>query len=255
MVSTIVSDHTSCEMVPSNSFEINSIFSIIVWYIPFFLLIYFIYSSDTIQVATIKIKNTWSKLSAVKSLVASQHKNIFKIIFYTIKTVFKTAWIIFLQKVNNNVVKVGKTHYIISYVIAGRIYKIKVLSPRGPENITMIIDENSEEVTDEIAPFLRAQRNMIHHFSPSSFQKDNLQIFTSDEADPYIFSKTENMLFKNDIASLGKMINPINTTSNDDVMDPIQNLLGNVFSMITSESVGNNIKLNNKISQNNKKLE
>ena len=63
------------------------------------------------------------------------------------------------------------------------------------------------------------------------------------------------MLFKNDITSLGKMINPINTTSNDDVMDPIQNLLGNVFSMITSESVGNNIKLNNKISQNNKKLE
>ena len=75
MVSTIVSDHTSCEMVPSNSFEINSIFSIIVWYIPFFLLIYFIYSSDTIQVATIKIKNTCWNYLKIPCFFAT-HKNI-----------------------------------------------------------------------------------------------------------------------------------------------------------------------------------
>jgi hypothetical protein len=107
----------------------------------------------------------------------------------------KLAWINFLQYINRTVVQEGK-HYIISYVIRGKLYKIMILPERGPQNILSIIDENYNDITDELAPYFRTNDNMVKNFTPSIFKYETLEFSTSD-ADIYTFSKNEDIQIRN----------------------------------------------------------
>jgi hypothetical protein len=213
-----------------------SLFSIIIWWSPLLALSYMIYTTDFFRVFYTRCSITYSSIKELKKLIATKHKNPGKILLYTfitfVKTcgtmIFKVCWINFLQYMNNTVSQEGKFYYI-TFVIKGKLYKIKLVPPRGPENILQIVDETYNDVTDEITPYLRAQMAMIHIFTPEDFKKENIQVLTADQDDPYNFSGKEKILIKREEEKLSSLSSP---NLNNEIPQDMQNILNGVFGML-----------------------
>ena len=58
------------------------------------------------------------------------------------------------QKFNKSVIKLDSKTYQINYAINGRMYKLLVKQKRGPKPVLLISDEEMNDVTDEIIPFM-----------------------------------------------------------------------------------------------------
>lgn len=218
-----------------------SLLSLAVWWAPLLILIYAALASDFFRTSWRRVKTTYKQLSVLRGLVSTRHKNPVRAIavtaFTALKTcgtmIFKTCWINFLQYLNNSVAREGR-FYCVTYSIKGRLYKIRVVPPRGPEKILQIIDDAYKDVTDEIGPYLRAQQSMIHHFTPKSFNAENIQILTSDEDDPYNFNEGERIVLRNEEEKLAPLSDPSLGSSAPEMPEPLHNLLGGVMSMIDS---------------------
>ena len=169
---------------------ISSIF----WGVPIAFVIYTIYVTDFHRICLEKFKHTSKRIKNLKGLVSTQYSGLIWIIFYTFKMILKTAWVNFLQYMNDNVTQKGK-HYQVSYVIRGKLYKILVLPKRGPPDILSIVDENYFDVTDDISPFFLSQETIVKDLNPRLFEKENLEFSTSN-ADVYTFSENDTIKLK-----------------------------------------------------------
>ena len=55
---------------------------------------------------------------------------------------------------NTNVVKQGRNKFKVSYVVGGKLYTMIVVPVRGPAPVIQIIDDNADDVTDKILPYM-----------------------------------------------------------------------------------------------------
>jgi len=237
-----------------------SLISFFVWWAPLFILLYVLYASSFLQAAWKRCKNTYHSLGALKNLVATQHKNPARVILVTVFTalktcgsiIFKICWINFLQYLNNTVVREGR-FFCVTYVIKGKLYKIKVLPPRGPEKIMLISDDSYNDATGDIGPYLDAQRTIIHHFTPKDFGKENIQIITTDEDDPYNFNEDEKIVFNNEtiIESLSNPPSARHSRENSTLFGApppeMENLMENLMGMLSG--LAQNMRPDQQISQ------
>lgn len=136
-------------------------------------------ATDFFLVVYHKVKETCSRLKSLRGLVSTRYSSLFVILFYMAKMIFLTWWVNLLQYLNNNVAREGKL-YRISYSINGKLYKMYVTPIRGPDTVLAIIDEGDEDVTEDIAPFLRAQKSIMCNLTPAVFKKRTLQILTAE---------------------------------------------------------------------------
>lgn len=88
----------------------------------------------------------------------------------------------FFQKLNGNVVKLTNHQYILSYVIAGKLYKAYIPLKRGPNKILQILDINANDVTAEIEQFCGPDESFRHTqlLKPLDLGYEELTINLSD---------------------------------------------------------------------------
>ncbi len=140
---------------------------------------YLAHATDYFLVVYHKVKETCSRLRSLRGLVSTRYSSLFVILFYMARMIFLTWWVNLLQYLNNNVVREGK-FYRISYSINGKLYSVYASPARGPDAVLAIIDEGDEDVTDDVAPFLRAQQSIARDLTPIMFKKRTLQILTAE---------------------------------------------------------------------------
>ena len=94
--------------------------------------------------------------------------------------ILKKFYLEFLQYMNNSVVKINKNTYEVSYIINNKLYKMIVRPERGPKSVTNIFDENDDDITHEIEPYLGPNNDFHgHKFTPKFFCKKRIIIYKS----------------------------------------------------------------------------
>jgi hypothetical protein len=105
------------------------------------------------------------------------------------KIIYKILWFIFLQKMNNSI-EYKQDHCILSYTLKGSFYKIKI--PYKKDNkVVVILDENYEDVSNEILPFLSPDESFHNSvYTPSFWGKKELT-FMDVDGNTKVFSEND----------------------------------------------------------------
>lgn len=123
--------------------------------------------------ATIKTK--YIKFRELNKLVSSKYKPISMILWISLCMIAKMYWIIFLQWCNNTIEHLDNKTVSISYVLQGKLYKLVVKPRKGPNNVLLVLDEENNDITDLVLPFLGP--NLDWHkkeFTPHFWKKKTI---------------------------------------------------------------------------------
>jgi hypothetical protein len=128
-----------------------------------------------------RLKRTREKCHNLTNLVSKTEKSKHRIFLVSIKLVLHTIYVSFLQYINNSVRKLDRRTYEISYVIEGRLYRMIVRPRRGPSPILQIINENDEDLTDRVLPYMGPQYDWHgNSFQPKFFNCKKLTFELAD---------------------------------------------------------------------------
>ena len=125
--------------------------------------------------------------------VYTKYKIKFKLMYLSIHVMLEILYISLTQKLNKSIKKINKNQYEITYCIRGRIYKIRSNIQRGPSQILQIIDENSNDVTAEIEPYMGPNYDCHKStYTPLDFNKQEL-IFNLSSGQTKVFNASDNI--------------------------------------------------------------
>lgn len=135
--------------------------------------------------------NTYENISNLTVEVGSRHRGPRAIICNTIDVIRKKIWFDFLQKINNSITRLDKNTSVLSYTLDGRLYKMVLDHRKGPPLVLLVTDNEGEDVTSEVVPFLGPKRDWHkREFTPKFWNKERLEFelstgenkeFTSEE--------------------------------------------------------------------------
>lgn len=148
----------------------------------FVLLGFYAWRSKTHLVIKNVVMKKFKKFRKLNSLVATGETENFKIIYVSLKLIAKASYISFIQYMNNSVTPIeGGKSYELTYVINGRIYKLIVTPIRGPVPIMQISNDNGEDVTDIVLPYMGPQYDWHYReFAPRFFGYKSLTFELAD---------------------------------------------------------------------------
>lgn len=109
---------------------------------------------DGHQIIANTVVSNYRKWRRLNNLVSSQYNNVFTIFWYSFMLINKAFYLSFLQYMNSSIKKVGRNSYEISYLIEGKMYKMIVKPQKGPSRVLQVSDENKEDITELVLPFL-----------------------------------------------------------------------------------------------------
>lgn len=99
----------------------------------------------------------------------------FKSLRIFIKIFFKVIYISLLQKFSKNLIKINKNTYELSYSVNGKFFKYRFKIEKGPSKILQIIDNNNNDVTSKIFPYLGPQYDFHQNkYTPKDFNHSEL---------------------------------------------------------------------------------
>ncbi len=93
----------------------------------------------------------WKNLN---SLVSTQHRTAWTVFYHSLRLLCRVLYLSFLQYMNSTIVKIARNKYLIKYVISGKEYIMIVTPVRGPSPILQVINDNEEDITTEVLPYL-----------------------------------------------------------------------------------------------------
>ena len=139
-----------------------------------------------------KIKQKYNKWKNLNSLISTTTgKGNCKAIYFSLKIIFKMVWIMFLQYINNSVKKIDRKTSELTYVIAGKKYKMIIKPKRGPCPILQVSNENLEDLTELVIPYMGPKYDWHgEDFSPLFFNCKNLT-FECANGNSFIFKNEE----------------------------------------------------------------
>lgn len=121
------------------------------------------------------ISHKYHEFTSLNRLVKSQYKNFFMIMYISFVIIAKMYWLQFLQWLNNSIVPLGKDRFALSYVINNRTYTILVYKRKGPRRVMIIYDEQENDVTELILPYLGPNEDFHQDkFTPAFWHRDKL---------------------------------------------------------------------------------
>lgn len=126
-----------------------------------------------------RIKNFYDKMAPkykkLNNMVSTEYKGFFNILFISLQMICKVLYLNIIQYLNNSIIKLNNNKYEINYVINGKIYKFITKIKRGPKNVLLIYDENQNDVSDDILPYLGPAEDFHNiEYTPSYFNKNEL---------------------------------------------------------------------------------
>ena len=134
------------------------------------------------------IYKRWKNLNR---LVSTTESSTWFIILISLKLVIYSLYISFLQNINKTVRKIDKKTYEISYVINGKLYKMISHVQFGPSPILQIIDDQENDVTETVLPYMGPSYNWHgNKISPDFFGHNSLTFELADGTE-YTYGPTE----------------------------------------------------------------
>jgi len=125
--------------------------------------------------------NKYKQLRTLKKQMNIQIS--WKLILNIIYFIFNATWALIVQKFLNNVEQLGKNKYSVTFIIGGKIYKIMVKHTLEPSPILQIYDKESNDITDQVEPYLLYQPQSV---SPADIDLDEITILYSSGEDKLI---------------------------------------------------------------------
>lgn len=152
-----------------------------------FMFIFLVYFLHFINV----FEGTWNivclkarKLKSLATLVRTQYKNIFMVIWVCTCIIAKNAYLTIAQKLNKSLVKIDKTTYELTYVINGIQYVLHIKVKKGPKTLIQALDKNDTDITEKIQAYLGPMENFHGQvFTPEFFGTDELTVSLSSGED------------------------------------------------------------------------
>ena len=77
-------------------------------------------------------------------------------------TLLTTYYIKFLQLFTNNIMKLGKNTYALTFCLEGKLCSVVVNVKRGPSSEIRVLTNNGEDVTSFVKPFIRSHFKVVH---------------------------------------------------------------------------------------------
>lgn len=123
-----------------------------------------------------KIVSTCENLSSLTKAVGKRHKTTTAVIYNTLDVLRKKFWFDFLQRINNSITRLDKNTSVMTYTLDGRLYKIVLDHRKGPSLVLLVSDENGDDVTTDVVPFLGPKRDWHkREFTPKFWNKKRLE--------------------------------------------------------------------------------
>lgn len=157
-------------------------------YLIFFLGACSIYAFDGHTIVKETFLTKYRKFRDLNKLVSTHYKTVWSIVWVSLCMVAKMYWINFLQWANNTIEYVDNKHVCITYVLQGRMYKMVVKLRKGPSDILLVTDEDSNDVTDMVLPYLGPQGDWHgKEFKPEFWKKRMLNFeLSSGEQETFL---------------------------------------------------------------------
>ena len=134
------------------------------------------------------------KFKKINRLVATNKKGDFNIMWVSLSLVIKAVWINILQYINTTVFQLDKNKYEITYIIKGKKYKMIVKPIRGPAKVLLVYDENQEDVSHLIVPYIGPEEDWHGRvYTPKFFTKSELT-FELSSGDQKVFLQDDNII-------------------------------------------------------------
>jgi hypothetical protein len=130
------------------------------------------YKLDTFTVVKDNAVEKYKKFRELNNLVAKQYKTVGMILYVSICMIMKMYWMNFIQWTNYSLEVLNKKDISISYVLNGKLYKILIKAKKGPNLVLLVTDENNEDITDTVLPYLGPNNDWHHNtFKPNFWNK------------------------------------------------------------------------------------
>lgn len=127
----------------------------------------------------------------LNTLVQTTKKSNIKAFLISCKMIGQLFWVNILHTLNNTMEYPDKHHFILTYVADGRLYKMASARRKGPPLVLMVLDEQGDDVSNDVIPFLGPERNWHRNsFSPAFWKKKKL-IFELSDGRSESFNETE----------------------------------------------------------------
>ena len=144
------------------------------------------------------VKNTtvakYKKFRKINNLVSTNYKGFFTIIWISMYMIAQALWISLIQYLNSSIVHLKNGQYLVTYVIKGKTYKMVVKPVRGPRKVIIVSDNNDEDVSPLVFPFLGPEENFHGKiYTPEFFDKEEL-IFELSNGSEKIFKANEEII-------------------------------------------------------------
>ena len=134
------------------------------------------------------------KVQSLVSLVQTQYKNIFMVLWICTCIIAKNAYIVVSQKLNKTLVKIDKNTYEVTYVINGVQYVMHIKTKRGPKILIQALDGSDNDITEKIQSYLGPMENFHgHSYTPEFFGTNEITISLST-GDERTFRNTEQIV-------------------------------------------------------------
>jgi hypothetical protein len=150
-----------------------------------------IYALDGHTIAKEVVITKYRRFRELNKLVQTRYQTIGMILWVSLNMVAKMYWLNFLHWANNSIEHIDHKTVIVSYVINGKLYRMVERTKRGPTNVLLVIDQDSNDVSDTILPFMGPNQDWHgREFIPSFWGKQSLtfelasgeqKTFTTDE--------------------------------------------------------------------------
>jgi hypothetical protein len=111
-------------------------------------------------------------------------KNVGKVLKVASTVLFKVYWMKFLQWSNKTIEHIDRKRAVVSYVLNGRLYKMVVRDRKGPHDVLLVHDEDNNDITDMVLPYLGPNDDWHKNtFIPSFWDKQKITFeLTSGES-------------------------------------------------------------------------
>ena len=154
--------------------------------------VYLMYLCQVYNTMEFTLTNMYRKYIALKSLAVLSNNNKY-VILATLKLFIKSVWHGFLCYMNNTVSKHDANTNCVNITDNGKMYSFLIKSKKTPDNILQVIDQEYNDITDKILPFLRFREAMVN-ITPKRLGYTELQILTID-GDPVDIKLDETIVF------------------------------------------------------------
>ena len=153
------------------------------------------YKIDAYNIVKEYISIKKNKLKNLYNLVSTRHTSKFIIVLISTEMLFQSFYQSLVQYLDNSVKKIGKNKYELKYVINGKLYKKIIIPERGPLPVVSITNENNDDVTEYILPYIGPNNNFHNeNFNPNFFDYKILK-FEMSNGTIKIFNDFEIIIF------------------------------------------------------------